>query len=122
MAGDQRKAGIIQVQVDGAQEDAAGEFTYNLGQPKREAVIGADGVHGFMEKPQVAFIDGEITDRGNLDLKKLVTTENATVTLALANGKTIVLRNSWYAGDGTGNTGAGNIGVRFEGASAEEIS
>lgn len=118
---DQRRGGIIQVQTNGELLDAKGSWTYNLGRPKREPVIGSDGVHGYKEVPQVAFIEGEATDRGSLDLAKLVTMKDATVTLALANGKTVVLRNAWYAGDGTGNTEEGNVQIRFEGASGEEV-
>ncbi len=117
----QRRGGIIQLQVDGELQDAKGNFTYNLGRPMREAIIGADAVHGYKETPQVAFVEGEITDRGNLDLAKLVTLTGATVTLELANGKVIALRDAWYAGEGTGNTEEGNIAVRFEGKSGEEI-
>lgn len=117
----QRRGGIIQLQVNGELYDAKGSFTYNLGRPLREAIIGADGVHGYKETPQVAFIEGEITDRGTLDLDKLVKTQFATVTLELANGKVVSLSDGWYAGEGTGNTDEGNIGVRFEGTSAEEV-
>lgn len=116
----QRRGGIIQVQVNGVLYDAKGDFTYNLGRPKREAIIGADRPHGFTETPQVGFIEGEITDRGNLDLEALVTIEGATVVLGLANGKTFSLRDAWYAGEGTVNTKEGNIGVRFEGAADED--
>ena len=119
---DQRRAGLIQLQITGKIQDAKGTFTYNLGRPKREAIAGSDGVHGFKETPQVAFIEGAITDRGNLDLDALVTTKDATVTLSLANGKTIVLSDAWYAGDGTVNTEEAEIAVRFEGKTAEEIS
>lgn len=118
----QRKGGIIQLQVGGVLQDAKGDFTWNLGRPKREAIVGADAVHGFTETPQVAFIEGEITDRGSLDLGALVTSEDATVTLTLANEKVIVLRNAWFAGEGTGNSKEGNIGVRWEGKSAEEVA
>lgn len=118
----QRKGGKIQLQVAGVLHDAKGDFTYNLGRPMREALVGSDTVHGFIERPQVAFIEGEITDRGTLDLADLVTSQDVTVTLELANGKIIVLRDAWFAGEGTGNTGEGNVGVRFEGKSAEEIS
>ncbi len=118
----QRRAGIIQFNINGELYDAKGSFSYNLGRAKREAIIGADTVHGFMEKPQVAFIEGEITDRGNLDLNALVSMTGATATLQLANGKVVALRDAWYAGDGTGHSDEGNIDVRFEGASAEEIS
>jgi hypothetical protein len=117
----QRRGGIIQLQVNGELHDAKGNFTYNLGRPKREGIVGSDGVHGYKETPQVAFIEGEITDRGNLDLAKLVTMFGATVTLELANGKVIVLRDAWFASEGTGNTEEGNIAVRFEGANGEEI-
>ncbi len=117
----QRRGGIIQLQVNGELQDAKGNFTYNLGRPVREAIVGADTVHGFKETPQVAFIEGEVTDRGTLDLAKLVTLTGATVTLELANGKVVVVRDAWFAGEGTGNTEEGNIAVRFEGVSGEEI-
>lgn len=118
----QRRAGIIQFSVDGVSQDAKGSFSYNLGRPKREAIIGADRVHGYMDKPQVAFIEGEITDRAGLDLDKLVRMEGATVVLDLGVGKSIVLRDAFYAGDGTGNSEEGNIDIRFEGISAEEVA
>lgn len=118
----QRRGGIIQFQVGGVLQDAKGNFSYNLGRPKREPILGADTVHGFTEKPQVSFIEGEITDRGSLDLAALVISQDVTVTLELANGKVIVLRDAWFAGEGTGNSEEGNIAVRFEGKQAEEIS
>ncbi len=118
----QRRGGTIQFSVDGVLQDAKGSFSYNLGRPKREAIVGADAVHGYMEKPQVAFIEGEITDRGSLDLAALQGVTNASVTLELANGKVIALRDAWYAAEGTGHTEEGNVEVRFEGISAEEVS
>ena len=117
----QRRAGIIQLQINGEIKDAKGNFSYNLGQPKREAIVGTDGVHGFKETPQVAFIEGGITDNTNLDLKALVTITDATVTIELANGKMVVLRDAWYAGEGTASSEEAEVPVRFEGASAEEI-
>lgn len=118
----QRRGGIITVQVNGEVYQAKGNWTYNLGRPVREAIVGADTVHGFKETPQVAFIEGEITDSGTLDLAALATLENATVTLDLANGKYVALRDAWFAGEGTGNTEEANVAVRFEGISAEEIT
>lgn len=117
----QRRGGIITVQVNGEIQNARGNFTYNLGRPKREAIVGADTVHGYKETPQVSFIEGEITDRDTLDLNKLVTMTGATVTVELANGKVIALRDAWFAGEGTGNTDEGNIQVRFEGFTGEEV-
>lgn len=119
---DQRRAGLIQVQVNGEIQDAKGEFSYNLGRPKRTAIVGSDGVHGYKEEPQVAFIEGMLTDRSTLDLDAVVTAKDQTVTVTLANGKMVALRDAWYAGDGTAKTGEGEVAVRWEGKSAEEIS
>lgn len=118
----QRVAGLIQLQTNGEVLRAKGKFTYNLGKPKREAVIGADGVHGFKETPQVAFIEGAITDAGDVDTTALTTLRDATVNLKLGNGKMIVLNAAWYAGEGTGDTEESEIGVRWEGSGAEEVN
>lgn len=116
-----RVGGIITIKVNGSQLAAKGNFSYNLGKPKREAVMGTDGFHGFKEAPQVAFIEGEVTDKYELDLSRLVAIENATVLLDLANGKSVVLNDAYFAGDGNGETEEGKIAVRFEGPSAKEI-
>ena len=112
---------MISLKINGDMYFAKGNFTYNLGEPKKEGVVGSDRVHGYTEKPQIPFIEGEITDRNELNLKDLVTLVDATVTLELANGKVIMLREGWYAGEGTGNTDEGNIALRIEGMSAEEV-
>lgn len=116
-----RVGGIIQFQVNGEVFLAKGAFTYNLGRPMREAVVGQDSVHGVKETPQVPFIEGEITDTVDLDLATLVTITGATATLELANGKMVTLDDADYAGEGSGNTEEGAIPVRFIGVSAEEV-
>ena len=117
---DQRRAGLIQFQIGGEILDAKGNFSYGLGAPKREAIVGSDRVHGYKEMPQVGFIEGAITDRGNLDLAALFRLTDATITLSLANGKVITLGNAYFAGDGQGSTEEAEIPVRFEG-DAEEV-
>jgi len=114
-------AGLLELKVNGEIQNAKGSFTYNLGRVKREAIVGADRVHGFKAMPQVPYIEGEITDRADLDLAAFLDIDNATVTLTLANGKVIVLKEAWYAGDGNVETEEANIGIRFEGMSAEEV-
>lgn len=121
MAGKNRVGGLIALKINGELQKAKGAFTYNLGKPKRDAVVGADVVHGYKEVVQVPFIEGEITDHNGMSLEDLLTVDEATITLELANGKVIVLREAWQAGEGTGNTEEGNVAVRFEGMSAEEI-
>ena len=121
MAGNNRIGGVISLKVNGDIYFAKGNFTYNIGKPKKEGVVGADVVHGYKETPQIPFIEGEVTDRNELSLEDLVTLDDATITLELANGKVITLSEAWYAGEGTGNTEEGNIACRFEGMSAEEV-
>lgn len=117
-----RIGGIIFVKVNGEVLKAKGSFTYNLGKPKREAVMDAGGgVAGYKETPQVPYIEGAATDSDQLDVAALIETKDATVTLELANGKTIVLRSAYYAADGQVTTEEGELQIRFEGFSAEEI-
>ena len=115
-----RVSGALYFKIDGVQHRAQGNFTYNLGRPKREAKLGPDGVHGYKSMPQVPFIEGEITDSSDLDVAELLDLEDSTVTLELANGKTIVVRNAWQANEGNVGTEEANIAVRFEGMSGEE--
>jgi len=127
MAG--RVAGLIEVKTsEGGKIRAKGNFTYNLGRPKRTAVVGADGVHGYKEEPQVAFVEGALTDGADVDLVALVTGTGLTVTLGLnvqpgvGPTKTIVLKDGWYAGEGTGDTEEGEVGVRWESDTGEEFT
>lgn len=117
----ERVGGILSLKVNGELYRAKGNFTYNVGKPKKEAVLGEDGVHGYKEMPQVPFIEGEITDSAEISLESLIATTDATATLELANGKVIVVREAFYAGEGTGNSQEGNIDFRMEGVSGEEI-
>ena len=115
----ERVGGIIQVQANGEILKAKGNYSYNLGLAMREAVVGADGHHGYKETPQPGFIEGEITDGRNLSLSRLVTMRDATVTLSLPNGKMVACSPAYFAGEGTANTEEGNIPVRWEGPTEE---
>ena len=107
-------AGELTLKVNGVVYWAKGNFTYNLGYPKREPIFGANGeVQGYKNVPQEPMIEGEITDHGTLKLKSLLTIENATATLDLANGKSVVYRQAWYSGDGSGSTDEANINFRM---------
>ena len=116
-----RVGGIIQLKVDGQLYQAKGAFDYDIGTPLKEGVVGMDRVHGYKETPQIPYIEGTITDSPEISFEDLSATSDATVTLDLANGKTIVLRNAWWASNSKGNSEEGEIEARFEGLSAEEI-
>lgn len=122
MSGNQRVGGIVNLQAGGVRLKVKGPPTYNLGVPKRETVVGADGVHGHSEKPQPPFIEAECTDDPALDLKALAAMTNVTVTMACANGKTILLHQAVQTGECTVNTEEGSFSVRFDGVQAEEIA
>jgi len=116
------RTGMVTLKVDGDIYRAKGNFTYNLGRPTREAIQGEDGIHGYREQAQVAYIEGEVTDQPDLSLDRLTTLDGVTITLELNSGKVIVLSDAWYAGDGNAETQEGNINVRFESAEpADEV-
>jgi hypothetical protein len=121
MASKNRVGGLIAIKVNGETLYAKGNFTYNLGIARKEGIVGADRVHGYKETPQIPFIEGEMTDRREISMEAIRKLDEATITLELANGKVIVLRQAWEASEGTGNTEEGNQEVRFEGLSAEEV-
>ena len=121
MSNNRRIGGIMFLKIKGTQFRAKGNFTYNLGKPKREGIVGADEFHGYKETPQIPSIEGAITDSGDLKVEDILDLTEGRATLDLANGKTIVLRDCYYAGDGNITTEEGEIELRLEGASAEEI-
>jgi len=119
----QRKGGIIFFKIDGVQYQAKGAFTTSLGRATREAIVGSDGVHGYKEMPVAPYVEGEITDDLAISLDALSQVTDATVTVEYANGKVFVLRNAWSTNqDGMSvQTEEGNVPIRFEGLSAEEV-
>ena len=118
----QRVAGIFNFQIDGVLRNAKGSFTYNLGQPKREMVIGADRVHGYKETVQAPSLEGEITDSPDINLEsEILNRVDGTATLELANGKSILFRGLLYTGDGNVGTEDANIQIMFSADSAEEV-
>ena len=113
-------AGKLFFKVNGTRQRAKGSFTYNLGKDKKTKILGVDSVHGAKVEPVVPFIEGKITDGDDIDLALLIAT-TGTVTLELQNGKTISLFGAEYAADADVDTDEGEIPVRFEGDSAEEV-
>jgi hypothetical protein len=109
-----RKAGRIQLTVDGVMYEAKGDFTVNTGVELREAIVGADRVHGYKATPQVASIEGALTDSGDLDTIALRMMTNVNVFLQLDNGKSWLLEDAWFSGESGMTTGEGEIPVKWE--------
>ncbi|KAL6953366.1 hypothetical protein U1Q18_052060 [Sarracenia purpurea var. burkii] len=91
---------------------AKGDFTWNLGQPKNESVIGAGSVHGYKSTPQVSFVEGALTDTADVDLIALTGASESTIIVELPNSKSLILRQAYWAGDGEGTTAEGEFKVR----------
>lgn len=113
--------GLLEFRVGGVVQRAKGNFTFNLGAPKRDAIVGSDSVHGYKEVPQMPFVEGEITDNVDLSITDLINTTQENVILTLRNGKKYSWPDAWYAGDGNVQSEEGNITVRFESVEAQEI-
>lgn len=116
-----RIAGTIFVQVNGTTYNVEGDWTYDLGVPKRTGLVGADRPHGYKEEPKIPYIEGNIRDSADLDVKVLCGISNATLTVKLANGKTVMFSGAYFAGDGTVGTMEALIKSRWEADFAEEV-
>ena len=117
------RSGLIYVKVDGKVFEAVGEFKFGLGKNIREGLVGHDGVHGYKETPTIPFLEGEFRDGKDVSLEEIAKIKDATITLELANGKTYVFKNAWSTNpDGMGmGTEEGNISIKFEAKSAQEV-
>ena len=120
----QRRAGIIAFKINGTLYDVKGSVTYGLGKETREAIVGHDRVHGFKSMPTVPFAECEFSDSADLSLDALAAMEDVSIAIELNNGKVFALREAWMTNsDGLSvGTEEGNVAVRFEGKSAEEIT
>lgn len=112
-------AGTCYFKVNGVQYSLRGNMTISLGAYERESVVGLDEYHGIMEKPRASFIECDLTDRFDLDLKTLENLTGVTVTAELINGKTAVLREATQVKALELTAEDGKMTVRFEGPEGE---
>jgi len=117
-----RIAGVAFVKYDGRQLPVRGSWNVGFNKLKREGLAGQDRVHGYKEKPDVPFLEGDVSTTADVSLDVLLAITDATVTIELANGKSYVLRNAWTAQGYEIDSEEGKIKVRFEGMDIDEIS
>lgn len=122
MANDPRLlAGIATIAIDGVSYSISGEAAYKLSGNDRTTLEGQDGIHGYSEKPSAGKISFKGRDSGAMSIDVLNRSTNATVTLSLANGKTIIGRNMWRVGPPVEvNTEDATFAVEFEGTDVAE--
>ncbi len=115
-------SGLFNLLINGRLYVAKGNFTYNHGGIKNEAQVASNGdIVGFKTSRVIPFIEGELIDTQDLDVKALQSIQDGEITLELANGKVFVLSGAHWAGEGNFQTEEANAGIRFEGTSAEEF-
>lgn len=93
------QAGIAYLSLDGKSIRLVGEASYKLASPKREVLVGMDGVHGYKETPDAGYIKFTGRDAKDVDIASINDATDSTVTVEMNNGKTIVGRNMWRNGD-----------------------
>lgn len=114
-------AGHLEITYNGNILNAVGNFTLNLGRPKREILVGPDRVHGYSEMPQAPTISGEIRDSDKLTVDDILLMEDATVVATVANGKKYMYEGCTYTGDGNIETEEGKLQFECGGITATEI-
>jgi len=120
MAGN-RRTGTLVFLIDGEQISLAGDFTINPGGPKRESMMGPDGLMAIKETHEASSIEGDVRDSDGLDVQVLKKLQGVTVTAQLANTKAWVFPDAVQTGDCSVGTGEGTVAVKFESERAYEL-
>src|SRR5471030_2782788 len=100
MANSKPIGGTGQVRYNGNILPFRGELSWNFQQFTKKGIPGRDArVHGFTVDPVVPFIEGEFTYDGTVTTDQLEAITNATVSVVLADGRQLVLRGAYVAGE-----------------------
>lgn len=115
--------GYAEVRVNGDAMLFRGDMTFNFQTQIKDGVVGRDGRHhGFTVKPNVPFIEGDYTFDGKYTTAQLEAIVDATVTARLADGRVLVLRGAYIAGEMPVNVDEAKGKIRFEGEAGEELA
>lgn len=118
----QRFAGTAFLRVNGKPFALRGNFTVSASPIERTMMAGQDQVHGYQELPRVPYIEGDISTLRDLRLSELDGQTNVTVVAELANGKLYSLVGATCKAALENNTRDGQVRVRWEGLSCEELN
>jgi len=118
----QRIAGIAFLTVDGTQLALRGNFTVSPSPVERTMIAGQDSVHGYQELPRVPYIEGDLSTMPGEYLEDLLLQTDSTVVAQLANGMQYTLTGATCKGGFENNTRDGQVRVRWEGVTCQEVS
>ena len=116
-----RIGGQLSFTIDGTPYAARGNFTVMPSSVKRDGVAGQDSVHGYIEKPAVPGIKGDLSTVPGLSVEALQAITDSSVICSLANGRSYVLRDAWTLAAFEIDTGEGKLGIEMQGMSCDEI-
>lgn len=117
-----RLGGITILTIDGRRYMIRGNVTSNIGQPKREAIVGLDGVHGYKETPQAPKLSCDMGDSPNINLKdEILNMTSSTVQVELPNGKIHMYEEAFYDGDGNVESEDGKLDFSISAIRADEV-
>jgi len=117
----QRIAGTAFLKIDGNQYPLRGNFTVSPSSLERTMLAGQDYVHGYQELPRVPWIEGDVSTTQEVSLETLEQMVEVTVTAELANEKVYDLKEAACKSALENNTREGQVRVRWEGTSCDEI-
>jgi Phage tail tube protein len=118
----QRIGGTAFLTVDGTQMALRGNFTVSPSSVERTMLAGQDGVHGYQELPRVPYIEGDLSTPPGFYLEDLLDETDVTVVAQLANHMQYTLTAATCKGGLENNTRDGQVRVRWEGLTCEEVS
>lgn len=90
-----------------------------MGNLERTADLGDQGVLGYVEKPSVPYVECTIRHDADTSLTELANLVDVTVSFDTDTGRSFVLRNAWNAKPI--EMDKGEVALRFEGMSCEEV-
>ena len=100
-----------------------GSMSWNFQTAEKKGIAGRDkSVHGFTEEPKVPHIEGEFTWDGGYTTRELEAIQDATVSVVLNDGRQLVLRGAYVAGDIAPSLDDAKCKLKFEGVDGEEIA
>ena len=107
----QKVAGTSYVKVDGVQMVISGDIEAPLNKVKRETITKGH----FKEEEVVPFLSGEYVIPKGLDVDKIMSGTNMTITTEFANGKVYTLSGAYVVGEANVGSDEGKASIRFEG-------
>jgi hypothetical protein len=115
--------GVADVNYNGNVLLFRGEMTWSFQVFAKKGIAGRDGrVHGFTADPMVPYIEGTFTYDGSFTIADLEKITGATVSVELGDGRQLVLREAYVAGEITAEGDEGKMKIKFEGQAGEELA